>query len=138
MFLGGFFWKIYQILTNVDQAGRRSVHSVSSLTKCAVSNSAGIRLATRPHNKNTFNTINCDYHVNVESTTFSLNANMQRPVSLLATMKTQALPVFGRFTLDKEVDLKAALVNMGLGDMFNLATADFSRITSKCARAHDL
>uniref|UniRef100_A0A3Q0SLK7 Plasminogen activator inhibitor 1 n=1 Tax=Amphilophus citrinellus TaxID=61819 RepID=A0A3Q0SLK7_AMPCI len=37
-----------------------------------------------------------------------------------------ALP---RFTLNSEVNLKTALVNMGLGDMFNLATADFTRIT---------
>ncbi|XP_042368485.1 plasminogen activator inhibitor 1 [Plectropomus leopardus] len=35
-----------------------------------------------------------------------------------------------RFTLNSEVDLKTALLNMGLGDMFNLATADFTRITS--------
>lgn len=27
--------------------------------------------------------------------------------------------------------MKSALLNMGLGDMFNLATADFTRITSK-------
>lgn len=57
---------------------------------------------------------------------------MQHPVSLLAVMKTQAVIVFGRFSLDNEVDLKATLVDMGLADMFNLATADFSRITSKC------
>ncbi|XP_070785824.1 plasminogen activator inhibitor 1 [Enoplosus armatus] len=35
-----------------------------------------------------------------------------------------------RFTLDSEVDLKATLINMGLGDMFNLATADFTRIST--------
>lgn len=35
-----------------------------------------------------------------------------------------------RFTLNSEVDLKTALLSMGLGDMFNLATADFTRITS--------
>ncbi|KAL7374869.1 hypothetical protein ABVT39_008400 [Epinephelus coioides] len=35
-----------------------------------------------------------------------------------------------RFSLNSEVDLKTALLNMGLGDMFNLATADFTRITS--------
>ncbi|XP_078132441.1 plasminogen activator inhibitor 1 [Sander vitreus] len=35
-----------------------------------------------------------------------------------------------RFTLNSEVDLKTALLNMGLGDMFNLATADFSRINT--------
>lgn len=38
---------------------------------------------------------------------------------------------FCRFTLNSEVNLKAALLNMGLGDIFNLATADFTRITSK-------
>ncbi|KAM9827827.1 plasminogen activator inhibitor 1 [Neosynchiropus ocellatus] len=38
-----------------------------------------------------------------------------------------ALP---RFTLTSEVNLKDALVNMGLGEMFNLATADFTRITT--------
>lgn len=63
----------------------------------------------------------------------NLNANMQHPVSLLETIKNSII-VFGRFTLDNEVDLKATLVNMGLADMFNLATADFSRITSKCDR----
>ncbi|KAM3842686.1 plasminogen activator inhibitor 1 [Diretmus argenteus] len=35
-----------------------------------------------------------------------------------------------RFTLNSEVDLKPVLTNMGLGTMFNLATADFTRITS--------
>ncbi|KAM6894654.1 plasminogen activator inhibitor 1 [Lycodopsis pacificus] len=35
-----------------------------------------------------------------------------------------------RFTLNSEVNLKTALLNMGLGDMFNLATADFTRITT--------
>ncbi|XP_057712283.1 plasminogen activator inhibitor 1 [Corythoichthys intestinalis] len=35
-----------------------------------------------------------------------------------------------RFTINSEVNLKAALINMGLGNMFNLATADFSRITT--------
>ncbi|XP_032400367.1 plasminogen activator inhibitor 1 [Etheostoma spectabile] len=35
-----------------------------------------------------------------------------------------------RFTLNSEVDLKNALLNMGLGDMFNLATADFTRINT--------
>ena len=39
--------------------------------------------------------------------------------------------VFLRFSIDSEVNLKAVLTNMGLGEMFNLATADFSRITSK-------
>ncbi|KAF3697437.1 Plasminogen activator inhibitor 1 [Channa argus] len=35
-----------------------------------------------------------------------------------------------RFTLNSEVNLKTALINMGLKDMFNLATADFSRIST--------
>ncbi|KAM7365924.1 hypothetical protein PAMP_015402 [Pampus punctatissimus] len=35
-----------------------------------------------------------------------------------------------RFTLNSEVNLKTALLNMGLGDIFNLATADFTRITN--------
>ncbi|KAM3591056.1 uncharacterized protein V6R79_021513 [Siganus canaliculatus] len=35
-----------------------------------------------------------------------------------------------RFTINSEVNLKSALLNMGLGDMFNLATADFTRITT--------
>ncbi|KAM6949045.1 plasminogen activator inhibitor 1 [Aplochiton taeniatus] len=39
-----------------------------------------------------------------------------------------ALP---RFTLESDLDLKPTLTNMGLGDMFNLATADFSRITTE-------
>ncbi|XP_061769880.1 plasminogen activator inhibitor 1 [Nerophis ophidion] len=34
-----------------------------------------------------------------------------------------------RFTLNSDVNLKDALVNMGLGNIFNLATADFTRIT---------
>lgn len=38
---------------------------------------------------------------------------------------------FNRFTLNSEVNFKSALLNMGLGDVFNLATADFTRITSK-------
>ncbi|XP_033995556.1 plasminogen activator inhibitor 1 [Trematomus bernacchii] len=46
----------------------------------------------------------------------------------LRSVKRQlAMP---RFTLNSEVDLKTCLINMGLGDMFNLATADFSRITT--------
>ncbi|XP_041635977.1 plasminogen activator inhibitor 1 [Cheilinus undulatus] len=48
--------------------------------------------------------------------------------SELRNVKRQlALP---RFTMDSEVNLKSTLVNMGLGDMFNLATADFTRITT--------
>uniref|UniRef100_A0A3P9KZW6 Plasminogen activator inhibitor 1 n=1 Tax=Oryzias latipes TaxID=8090 RepID=A0A3P9KZW6_ORYLA len=35
-----------------------------------------------------------------------------------------------RFSLNSEVNMKTALHKMGLGDMFNLATADFTRITS--------
>lgn len=38
---------------------------------------------------------------------------------------------FVRFSLNSEVNLKAALINMGLGDIFNLATADFTCITCK-------
>ncbi|KAK0132223.1 Plasminogen activator inhibitor 1 [Merluccius polli] len=38
--------------------------------------------------------------------------------------------VLPRFTIDSEVNLKAILTNMGLGEMFNLAAADFSRITT--------
>ncbi|XP_059210970.1 plasminogen activator inhibitor 1 [Centropristis striata] len=48
--------------------------------------------------------------------------------SELRSVKRQlAVP---RFTLNSEVDLKSALLKMGLGDMFNLATADFTRITT--------
>ncbi|KAM4537356.1 plasminogen activator inhibitor 1 [Odontesthes bonariensis] len=36
-----------------------------------------------------------------------------------------------RFSLNSEVNLKPALHNMGLGGIFNLATADFTRITSE-------
>ncbi|XP_058482021.1 plasminogen activator inhibitor 1 [Solea solea] len=36
-----------------------------------------------------------------------------------------------RFTLNSEVNMKTALINMGLGDMFNLASADFTRITTE-------
>ncbi|XP_071369324.1 plasminogen activator inhibitor 1 [Centroberyx affinis] len=35
-----------------------------------------------------------------------------------------------RFTLDSEMNLKTTLTKMGLGAMFNLATADFTRITT--------
>lgn len=44
-------------------------------------------------------------------------------------MKTKGFNVFCRFTLNSEVNLKAALLKMGLGDMFNLATADFTRMS---------
>lgn len=62
---------------------------------------------------------------------------LQRPVGRGFQGKTQALlVVLPRFSLDSEVNLKPTLVGMGLGDMFNLATADFTRITSKsfCSR----
>ena len=49
---------------------------------------------------------------------------------MATSMKTED-GFFCRFTLNSEVNLKDALLNMGLGDMFNLATADFTRITSK-------
>uniref|UniRef100_A0A3Q3XK63 Plasminogen activator inhibitor 1 n=1 Tax=Mola mola TaxID=94237 RepID=A0A3Q3XK63_MOLML len=35
-----------------------------------------------------------------------------------------------KFTLNFEVDLKTVLLKMGLGDIFNLATADFTHITA--------
>ncbi|XP_038144069.1 plasminogen activator inhibitor 1, partial [Cyprinodon tularosa] len=35
-----------------------------------------------------------------------------------------------RFSLNSEVDLKGTLLKMGLGEIFNLATSDFTRITS--------
>ncbi|XP_034020826.1 plasminogen activator inhibitor 1 [Thalassophryne amazonica] len=35
-----------------------------------------------------------------------------------------------RFTLSSEVNLKDVLIDLGLGNMFNLATADFTRITT--------
>ncbi|XP_020792143.2 plasminogen activator inhibitor 1 [Boleophthalmus pectinirostris] len=35
-----------------------------------------------------------------------------------------------RFTLASDLDMKKVLSNMGLGNMFNLATADFTRITT--------
>ncbi|XP_032440155.1 plasminogen activator inhibitor 1 [Xiphophorus hellerii] len=38
-----------------------------------------------------------------------------------------ALP---RFSLKSDINMKSALLKMGLGGMFNLATADFTRITS--------
>lgn len=54
----------------------------------------------------------------------------------LRSVKRQlALP---RFTLDTEVDLKSTLTRMGLGDMFNLAKADFTRITSEYPTIHHL
>ncbi|XP_031687964.1 plasminogen activator inhibitor 1 [Oncorhynchus kisutch] len=47
----------------------------------------------------------------------------------LRSVKRQlALP---KFTLDTEVDLKSTLTSMGLGDMFNLAKADFTRVTTE-------
>lgn len=49
----------------------------------------------------------------------------------LATGADRTCARFHRFTLNSEVNLKSALLDMGLGDVFNLATADFTRITSK-------
>ncbi|XP_062305916.1 LOW QUALITY PROTEIN: plasminogen activator inhibitor 1 [Osmerus eperlanus] len=54
---------------------------------------------------------------------------MQQWREELRNVKRQlALP---RFTMDSDLDLKATLTSMGLGDLFNLATADFSRITNE-------
>ncbi|XP_042257034.1 plasminogen activator inhibitor 1 [Thunnus albacares] len=56
------------------------------------------------------------------------NQRIQQWRTELRNVKRQlAMP---RFTLNSEVNLKTALLNMGLGDMFNLATADFTRITT--------
>lgn len=63
--------------------------------------------------------------------TFRDNLSHRGLRACMSSMETQALPTFGRFSLDSEVNLKPTLVNMGLGDMFNLATADFTRITSR-------
>lgn len=49
----------------------------------------------------------------------------------LGTSADKTCARFDRFTLNSEVNFKSALLNMGLGDVFNLATADFTRITSK-------
>lgn len=46
-------------------------------------------------------------------------------------MKLKICVCFCRFSLNYEFNLKTTLLKMGLGDMFNLATADFTRITSK-------
>ncbi|KAM9836481.1 plasminogen activator inhibitor 1 [Aulostomus maculatus] len=46
----------------------------------------------------------------------------------LRSVKRQlAMP---RFSLTSEVNLKSALINMGLGEIFSLAAADFTRITT--------
>lgn len=39
--------------------------------------------------------------------------------------------MFYRFSLNSEENLKTILQEMGMGSMFNLATADFTRITCK-------
>uniref|UniRef100_A0A8C5CMY0 Plasminogen activator inhibitor 1 n=2 Tax=Gadus morhua TaxID=8049 RepID=A0A8C5CMY0_GADMO len=52
----------------------------------------------------------------------------QWSAELRSVKRRLALP---RFSIDSEVNLKAVLTNMGLGEMFNLATADFSRITTE-------
>lgn len=50
---------------------------------------------------------------------------------VLRTCADKNCACFHRFTLNTEVNFKSALLNMGLGDIFNLATADFTRITSE-------
>ncbi|KAM4565286.1 plasminogen activator inhibitor 1 isoform 1-T1 [Fundulus diaphanus] len=52
---------------------------------------------------------------------------IQRWMSELRNVRRQL--TMPRFSLNSEVNLKGALLKMGLGGMFNLATADFTRIT---------
>ncbi|XP_040886689.1 plasminogen activator inhibitor 1 [Toxotes jaculatrix] len=67
----------------------------------------------------------------VPLSTLSADLSSQRIHKWKAEMRSVrrqlAMP---RFTLDSEVNLKTALRDMGLGDMFNLATADFTRIST--------
>lgn len=67
----------------------------------------------------------------VQLSTVSLDLSIQRIQQWRAEMRSVkrrlAMP---RFTLDSDVNLKTALSKMGLTDMFSLATADFTRITT--------
>uniref|UniRef100_A0A8D3A999 Plasminogen activator inhibitor 1 n=1 Tax=Scophthalmus maximus TaxID=52904 RepID=A0A8D3A999_SCOMX len=61
----------------------------------------------------------------------SADVNSQRIQQWRAELrKVKRQLAMPRFTLDSEVNLKTALLEMGLGDMFNLASADFTRITT--------
>ncbi|XP_069579649.1 plasminogen activator inhibitor 1 [Brachyistius frenatus] len=68
-----------------------------------------------------------DVPLSVLSADLSSQKIQQWRAELRSAKRQLAMP---RFTLNSEVNLKTALLNMGLGDMFNLATADFTRITS--------
>ncbi|XP_030017955.1 plasminogen activator inhibitor 1 [Sphaeramia orbicularis] len=65
--------------------------------------------------------------LSVLSTDLSSQTLKQWRTELRNAKRQLAMP---RFTLTSEVNMKAALMNMGLGDMFNLATADFTGITT--------
>ncbi|XP_051231194.1 plasminogen activator inhibitor 1 [Dicentrarchus labrax] len=71
------------------------------------------------------------FESDVPLSTLSADLNSQKiqqwRTQLKNVRRQLAIP---RFTLNSEVNLKTPLLNMGLGDMFNLATADFTRITS--------
>ncbi|XP_028330505.1 plasminogen activator inhibitor 1 [Gouania willdenowi] len=68
-----------------------------------------------------------DVPLSVLSSDLSSQRIQQWRAELRSVKKQLALP---RFNLNAELNLKSTLVKMGLGDMFNLATADFTRITS--------
>ncbi|XP_022608011.1 plasminogen activator inhibitor 1 [Seriola dumerili] len=65
--------------------------------------------------------------LNVLSADLSSQKIQQWRAELRSAKRQLAMP---RFTLDSEVNLKTALMKMGLKDMFNLANADFTRITT--------
>ncbi|XP_076581199.1 plasminogen activator inhibitor 1 [Chaetodon auriga] len=58
---------------------------------------------------------------------FSSQRIQQWRTELRNVKRQLAMP---RFSLNSELNLKTTLLKMGLGDMFNLATADFTRITT--------
>ncbi|XP_076000409.1 plasminogen activator inhibitor 1 [Genypterus blacodes] len=67
----------------------------------------------------------------VPLSTLSADVSSQRISQWRAEMRSVRRQLgVPRFTLSSEVDLKPALYDLGLADMFNLATADFRRISA--------
>ncbi|XP_053272528.1 plasminogen activator inhibitor 1 [Pleuronectes platessa] len=68
-----------------------------------------------------------EVQLNMLSADLSSKRIQQWRAELRKVKRQLAMP---RFTLNTEVNLRTTLLNMGLGDMFNLASADFTRITT--------
>uniref|UniRef100_A0A8C6UNE1 Plasminogen activator inhibitor 1 n=1 Tax=Neogobius melanostomus TaxID=47308 RepID=A0A8C6UNE1_9GOBI len=68
-----------------------------------------------------------DVPLKVLSTELTSDTLRRWSQGLRAVKKQLAIP---RFALESDLDLKKVLIDMGLGNMFNLATADFTRITT--------